>query len=215
MTDPLEEANEVYRRYAAITGMLDPENGLGGQLLYADELSASSIRLVRAANIAGAASFIVSADAAALRQAMREGVVDFVVTTLDEALRILKNEIRKKQPVSVAIHCAEIAAFNDEMRERGVQPDLQTVEPSLLEEAFEWMTIALPAGDASFAAKLDVVVLDALPAARIAERRWYRQSPRYLPRQLRSMRTIACDPNAAAQIQSWYEQATEARAPAS
>ena len=60
---------------------------------------------MRAANIAGAASLSATADVATQKQAIRDGVVDFLVTSLDEAARILKNEIRKRQPVAVCVVC--------------------------------------------------------------------------------------------------------------
>ena len=34
---------------------------------------------------------------------MRDGVIDFLVTSLDEALRILKNEMRKRTAVAVCV----------------------------------------------------------------------------------------------------------------
>lgn len=52
--------------------------------------------MVRAANIAGAASLSATTDAIAQRNSIRDRVVDFLVTSLDEARRILKNEIRKR-----------------------------------------------------------------------------------------------------------------------
>ncbi len=108
---------------------LDPDLGptLGGQLLYAGELDAQARALVVAANIAGAATLAVSADAGAQRQAIRDGVVDFVVNSLDEALRILKNEIRKRETVAVCVAVATEGCESDfalEMLERGVRPDL-------------------------------------------------------------------------------------------
>ena len=81
----------------------DPEPSLGGKLLYAGQLDEEARALLVAANIAGAASLAASADAAARKQFMRDGVVDFLVTSLDEALRILKNEIRKREPVAVCV----------------------------------------------------------------------------------------------------------------
>jgi urocanate hydratase len=45
------------------------------------------------------------------------------VNTLNEALRVLKNEIRKGQPLGVAL-VAEVGAVLAEMVERGVLPDL-------------------------------------------------------------------------------------------
>ena len=114
----------IYGLYTALaaTSSLDPETGLGGELLYAGDLS-SARHLLYAANIAGAASLAASTDAAAQRQAMREGVVDFLVTSLDEALRILKNEIRKRQTVSVSVGLEPSEAVR-QMLERGVLPDL-------------------------------------------------------------------------------------------
>ena len=46
-----------------------------------------------------------------------------MVNNLDEALRILKNEVRKKQPVSVCLE-GDLAATLHEAVERGLQPDL-------------------------------------------------------------------------------------------
>jgi hypothetical protein len=45
------------------------------------------------------------------------------VNSVDEALRILKNEIRKRKPVSVAVAIAETAAV-EELAERGVAPEV-------------------------------------------------------------------------------------------
>ena len=81
----------------------DAEPSLGGKLLYAGYLDADTRALLVAANIAGAASLAVSADADTGRQAIRDGIVDFLVTSLDEALRILKNEIRKRSTVAVCV----------------------------------------------------------------------------------------------------------------
>ena len=59
--------------------------------------------LVVAANIAGAATLAATADRAAQKQALRDGVADFLVTSLDEALRILKNQLRKRETVAVCV----------------------------------------------------------------------------------------------------------------
>jgi hypothetical protein len=48
---------------------------------------------------------------------------DFLVTSLDEALRILKNEIRKREAVAVCVAAAP-RPWRCEMLERGVLPDL-------------------------------------------------------------------------------------------
>ena len=79
------------------------EPTLGGKLLYIGELDPAGRALAVAGNIAGVASLCASADPAIQKQAVRDGVVDFLVTSLDEALRILKNEIRKREPVAVCV----------------------------------------------------------------------------------------------------------------
>ncbi len=76
-----------------------------------------------AANIAGAASLVATADRAAQKQAIRDGVADFLVNSLDEALRILKNQLRKRETVAVCVGLAP-EAVEREMQERGVLPDL-------------------------------------------------------------------------------------------
>ena len=102
----------------------DPgEDRLGGKLLYAGELNEVGRILAIAGNISGAATLAVSAQAATLRQAMHAGVIDFLVNSLDEALRILKNEIRKHEPVSVVVSLAP-QAIAQQMLDRGVLPDL-------------------------------------------------------------------------------------------
>jgi urocanate hydratase len=102
----------------------DAEPSLGGKLLYAGQLDSQSRALLVAANIAGAASLALSADAAAGKQAVRDGVVNFLVTSLDEALRILKNEIRKRSSVAVCVALESNSDFARQLLERGVLPDL-------------------------------------------------------------------------------------------
>jgi len=127
ITDSHSLPEAVYRLYAALAATLplDAERGLGGKLLYAGELGGEGRQLLFAANIAGAASLAASADPAVQRQAIRDGVVDFLVTSLEEALRILKNEIRKRQAVSVGVAVAP-QQLMDQMLDRGVLPDLLT-----------------------------------------------------------------------------------------
>jgi urocanate hydratase len=122
---------QVERFYAglllAADSGADSEPSLGGKLLYAGELDARARALLVAANIAGAASLAASTDATAGKQAIRDGVVDFLVTSLDEALRILKNEIRTRQTVAVCVALAQQASETDfahQMLERGVLPNL-------------------------------------------------------------------------------------------
>ena len=206
------------------------DSPLGGMLLYAGELSPSSSRLLRAANIAGTASLTASADPELLRQANREGTVDFLVTTLDEALRILKNEIRKHQPVSVAVSRESSAVLAD-ILDRGVLPDLLPpaspsqpgsqaepaqfaqfiahgalrLQPTPLPAGITFKVVQVPAAFAQEAAKFDALLLGALPVDDHANRHWIRLSPRYLSPQFRRLRSVACDEQAAHRILNLLE----------
>jgi hypothetical protein len=106
----------------------------GRSLIVSCGASAAGAEMALAANIAGAACLCLDRSSEACRAAMRGGAVDFVVNTLDEALRILKNEIRKGQPVSVALERDPSAAL-DELLERGVLPRLFTVPAHELQAA--------------------------------------------------------------------------------
>jgi urocanate hydratase len=206
-----QELAAVYRLYSAFTRELDPETGLGGRLLYAGELDPAGCRLIRAANIAGAASLAASADAAVQRQAIREGAVDFLVTTLDEALRILKNEIRKRLTVAVCVAEAPEKVMQ-EMAERGVQPDLlapsaaQAVEGTVFlargarrveaeprPEGKQFLVLEIPAALAQRIADFDALLAESIDAADYANRRWLRLSPRYLGPAARRLRSLECD----------------------
>jgi hypothetical protein len=224
-TDPLDAAlafaHQVNRLYAALTSLASPtadaespstEPGLGGKLLYAAELDQQGRALVVAANIAGAASLAATADQSAGKQAMRDGVVDFLVNSLDEALRILKNQVRKRETVAVCVAAAP-EAVEQEMLERGVLPDLlppDTQSGSFYErflvqgakcvvvapddERQVLVTWKVQEAPARWLPKLDSVALDCLDVEDWAARRWLRLAPRYLGRLAKGVRLQACGP---------------------
>jgi len=205
----LDDISAVHAFYVALASQLDPVHALGGQLLYAGQLSMETARLIRAANIAGAASLSVSDSTSALREATRDGVVDFAVTSLDEALRILKNEIRKRLPVAVAIQGSPVDIAN-QMMLRSVQPDLlapSAIQPLCARAAFLERGSLLvephpdptnlriwqfPSGWHTRCSELDEQIRALLPASDLASRRWLRLSPRYLPRAARRLRSVVC-----------------------
>jgi urocanate hydratase len=195
------ELEAVYAYYASLARNLDPESGLGGKLLYAGDLDQDGARLVRAANIAGAASLIAAGEAQAQRSAIRDGVVDFLVTSLDEALRILKNEIRKRNGVSVAVTRSH-SQLVDEMTERGVLPDLlrdcEAAEAFASQGAQCVRASVMPAGHllAAFqspSAEFEQRAFTLIPLGDHAARRWLRLSHRYLGPQARRIRSAPCD----------------------
>ncbi len=203
----------VYRNYVALTkaGAFAGDSGLGGKLVLAGALeSASGVELVTAANIAGAASLVASSDAQALRQALRDGVADFLVNSLEEALRILKNEIRKRQAVSVAVSVSREHLI-EEMVRRGVQPDLLPAEDSgavgeANPEAFvragarllvaepdqrSYVTWSVEQGAAQWLPQLDECARAVISAEDAARQRWLRLATRYLGRPAQRQHGVA------------------------
>ncbi len=82
-----------------------------------------------AATMTGAAFLGIDVDPERIKKRLKSGYCDFMVTSLDEALRILKNAVRKKENVSVGLvgNCADIIP---ELAERGVVPDILTDQTS-------------------------------------------------------------------------------------
>ncbi|MGB9031443.1 MAG: hypothetical protein WCC27_15080 [Acidobacteriaceae bacterium] len=119
------ELARVHDRYLSIASLARQQfhDTLGGKLLLQSGLSADGIATIVAVSIAGTASLCVDADADGLRQGLRAGLIDFVVGNLDEALRILKNELRRGLPISVGL-VVEPEASLAAMIDRGLQPDL-------------------------------------------------------------------------------------------
>jgi len=86
-------------------------------------LDSEGVALPIAANIAGAVSLTIDHDSTHLREVARSGACDFVVNTLDEAIRAMKNESRKGAPLSVALNADPEPAL-EEILERGLAPQL-------------------------------------------------------------------------------------------
>ena len=193
-------------------------SSLGGKLLYAAELDGPGRALVIAGNVAGCASLAATADAAAQKQAIRDAVVDFLVTSLDEALRILKNEIRKRETVAVCVGAAP-EAVEREMLERGVLPDLlrPAERPGPSTEAFvkegarrvgtdvanedrvlvAWQVTEAPA---RWLPHINAIALECLCADNLASRRWLRLAPRYMGRLSQGMHVLAQDRESAERL---------------
>jgi hypothetical protein len=221
-------AARVARAYAALTQppVANPETVLAGKLFYAGELDERGRALVAAASIAGAATLAATADRAAQRQALRDGIADFPVNSLDESLRILKNQLRKRETVAVCV-ALEPAAVEREMLERGVVPDLvrgdvlfaPNREALLLHEGQEteldlrrtpalvtWrMDSPLP----KELARLDEIALGCLDANEWAARRWLRLAPRYLGRIAQGLRLLETHREFAARFAGCVQNSVE------
>jgi len=82
-----------------------------------------------AATMAGASFLGIDVDPSRIKKRLKSGYCDVMVNSLDEALRILKNALRKKEAVSVGLvgNCADVLP---ELVTRGVVPDLLTDQTS-------------------------------------------------------------------------------------
>ncbi|MBV8050754.1 MAG: urocanate hydratase, partial [Acidobacteriaceae bacterium] len=102
---------------------------LSGKLIVSGGMGGMGGAQPLAATMTGAAFLGIDVDPERIKKRLKTGYCDFMVTTLDEALRILKNAIRKKENVSVGLvgNCADIIP---ELAERGVVPDILTDQTS-------------------------------------------------------------------------------------
>src|SRR5258708_28872573 len=82
-----------------------------------------------AATMNGAAFLGIDVDPERIKRRVKTGYCDVMVTSLDEALRILKNAVRKGEATSVGLvgNCADLIP---ELAKRGVVPDLLTDQTS-------------------------------------------------------------------------------------
>ncbi len=210
-----------------------PETGLGGKLFYAGELDEEGRAIVVASNIAGAATLAATADRAAQKQALRDGVADFVVNNLDEALRILKNQLRKRETVAV---CVALPPSNveSEMNERGVLPDLLRSDVSvarfhkalMLQEnagvvvgrdeaptelhSSKTRTLVTWRVDSALPrdlARLDEIAVACVDPADRKSRRWLHLAPRYLGRMAHGLHLLDSDGEFAARFSERVRQA--------
>ncbi|MGA8087899.1 MAG: hypothetical protein WCA10_11360 [Terracidiphilus sp.] len=207
----------------------DAEPNLGGRLLYVGELNAHSRAMVIAGNVAGCATLAVADDPMVHKLAMRDGVVDFVVRSLDESLRIFKNEIRKRNAVAVSVTAAPFAVER-EMLERGVLPDLlfadlrdeprrvchfgpgeQGVHPDTPDASAARINWQVEQAPARWMQRLDAIAIECLAEDKQASR-WIRLAPRYFGRTEQGHRALYCDALAANEIVRCFGEAVRSGA---
>jgi urocanate hydratase len=113
----------------AAAGEKDFAGDLSGKLIVSGGMGGMGGAQPLAATMNGAAFLGIDVDPERIKKRVRTGYCDFMVSTLDEALRILKNSLRKKENVSVGLvgNCADIIP---QLAERGVVPDILTDQTS-------------------------------------------------------------------------------------
>src|SRR5690242_8568181 len=102
---------------------------LSGKLIVSGGMGGMGGAQPLAATMNGAAFLGIDVDPERIKKRLKTGYCDFMVTSLDEALRILKNAVRKKENVSVGLvgNCADVIP---ELADRGVVPDILTDQTS-------------------------------------------------------------------------------------
>ena len=191
---------DTLRLFGALT---DQRDDWGGSLVLCCGEGCANSGIPAAVSIAGGATLAIEADAAALKSAMRSGELDFVVNTLDEALRALKNQVRQSRPLGVGL-IANVSAVLEEMVERGVLPNLlligmnQPSQPIIENNSIQALQafgmrlhiveieprknrheVYLPAASAIRLREIDEELLAILPADDVVRRRWIQRVPKY------------------------------------
>jgi urocanate hydratase len=102
---------------------------LAGKLVVSGGMGGMGGAQPLAATMNGGAFLGIDVDPERIKRRLKTGYCDVMVTNLDEALRILKNAVRKREAASVGLvgNCADVIP---EMAQRGVVPDLLTDQTS-------------------------------------------------------------------------------------
>jgi urocanate hydratase len=102
---------------------------LGGKLVVTGGMGGMGGAQPLAATMNGAAFLGIDVDPERIKRRVKSGYCDVMVNSLDEALRILKNAVRKREATSVGLvgNCADVIP---ELAKRGVVPDVLTDQTS-------------------------------------------------------------------------------------
>ncbi len=215
ISSTLPSQRAVYQKYLALQAIMaqQEEARWKGFLIVGMGMERKGAELAIAAMIAGATFLGIDSNPQLLKLAQRHHACDFAVNSLDEALRVLKNAIRKRQPVAVGLlnNAAEILP---RMVERGVQPDflsdtthneatlaLVSAKACLAErgaillnfeselEAVEFphrnrLWVHWTAAGFQDMQRMDTLALSLLPIADASRRHWLKSAAAYFYRQL-------------------------------
>jgi urocanate hydratase len=200
-------ASDLQRQTLRLYGELLARSDVwGGKLVFTSGEGASATGLPAAVSIAGGTTLVLDPDAATVKAVFRNGGIDFVVNTLDEALRVLKNEIRQHKPLSVAL-IAPIELALAEMYERGVQPDLrwevsssQTPELTAWLASRSWSVNEFTAETTAALRTLDTRLLEALSLHDSIRRTWLQRITHYQRHAANSTRLVWLTPAEAAPL---------------
>ncbi len=218
--DPQPSQQAVYSIYLQLQSMAAERfhGSLAGKLIATAGFGLDGMELALASTIAGAAFLGIEPDPQRLKAAIHNASCDFMVNTLDEALRVLKNELRKHKPLSVGL-LGDAAEVVPAMVERGVQPDMLSetssmddaahraaweqlhqrgariiriggVPPDTLQDG-EIFDVVWTAANPQDLQSLDRLALELLPSDDRIRHRWLEQAPACFYRQLPRKRVLS------------------------
>jgi urocanate hydratase len=119
----------VYRYYLQLQSIRadrfpgSSAESLAGRLVACVGFGVEGAELALATTISGGTFLGIDPSSERLKTAVRNGSCDFMVNTLDESLRVLKNELRKHKALAVGL-LGDASVILPAMVDRGVQPDL-------------------------------------------------------------------------------------------
>jgi urocanate hydratase len=118
----------TYETFAA-AGRQHFGGDLAGKLIASGGMGGMGGAQPLAATLNGAAFLGIEVDPERIKRRLKTGYCDVMVNDLDEALRILKNAVRKREATSVGLvgNCADVVP---ELARRGIVPDLLTDQTS-------------------------------------------------------------------------------------
>ena len=117
----LPEAFQVFRAAAR----MHFGGSLAGRLVVSAGMGGMGGAQALAVTLNGGAFLGIDADSARIKRREKAGFCEVMVNNIDEALRILKNAVRKREPASVGL-IGNAAEVLPELAQRGVLPDLLT-----------------------------------------------------------------------------------------
>ena len=143
----------TYETFAA-AGRKHFGGDLSGKLVVSGGMGGMGGAQPLAATLNGAAFLGIDVDPERIKRRVKSGYCDVMVNDLDEALRILKNSVRKGEPASVGLvgNCADVIP---ELARRGIVPDILTDQTSAHDPIFGYVPQGISLDDAAALRKSD------------------------------------------------------------
>jgi urocanate hydratase len=143
----------TYETFAA-AGREHFNGDLAGKLLVSGGMGGMGGAQPLAATLNGAAFLGIDVDPERIKRRVKSGYCDVMVNDLDEALRILKNSVRKGEATSVGLvgNCADVIP---ELAHRGIVPDILTDQTSAHDPLYGYVPQGMSLDEAAELRKTD------------------------------------------------------------